>query len=212
MKFIGIVLANSRKKYAMKKIILFVMMVAAVSTSFAQKKKSTKNTKSSYKNYVASVEKKTKKATDTLQYYSKQEDSIRLATDSVDLVLLDSTRQVWLDSMYASVDSASMLNAGKIYSNQSAREQKEAANVNELRKYKLSSSQLTRLRTINAMYYDEVELIEGNENMMEVERTQKLAELNQSRDLKIKSLIGSKNYKKWTKNKIEEPTSQSKEN
>ncbi len=187
-------------------------MFATVSTAFAQKKKATtKNTKTSYKNYVASVERKSKDATDTLKFYSAQEDSMRLAADSIDLVMMDSTRQVWLDSMYLIIDDAGMQNAKNISISQATRDKKESDIINSLRKLKLSSTQLSRVRTTTAMYYDELELINGNDNLMEVEKTQKTLSLNQDRNLKLKTIIGTKKYKKWLKASTEEVVPMTKE-
>lgn len=175
-------------------------MFATVSTAFAQKKKaSTKKVNNSYKNYVAGVEKRTKTATDTLQFYSAQEDSIRLATDSIDLITMDSTRQVWLDSMYLITDETGMNNAKNISMSQAARDQKETQIINSLKQQKLSSTQLARVRTTTAMYYDELEIINSNANLMDVEKTQKIEALNQDRNLKLKTIIGTKKYNKWLK-------------
>jgi len=202
----------AEKNNAMKRIILFAIMLATVSTSFAQKKKApAKNSKTSYKKYVASVDQRTKKATDTLNFYSKQEDSLRLSADSLDLVVLDSTRQVWIDSMYSVVDSIGVQTATDIYSNQTAREKKETAVINSFREYKLSNTQLSRVRVVTSMYYDEVGIISRKENLMEVERNQRIAALNQDRNLKLKTIIGSKTLKKWMKKNNEEPTPTNKE-
>ncbi len=187
-------------------------MFATVSTAFAQKKKATtKNTKTSYKNYVASVEKKSKNATDTLKFYSAQEDSLRMAADSIDLVTMDSTRQVWLDSMFMISDEAGMETAKNISMSQSARDQKETQIVNSLRKLKLSTTQITRVRTTTAMYYDELELVNTNNNLMESEKAQKITALNQDRNLKLKTIIGSSKYKKWLKENAGEATPTNKE-
>lgn len=188
-------------------------MFATVSTAFAQKKKAvTKNTKTSYKKYVASVEKKSKDATDTRKFYSAQEDSLRLAADSLDLVLLDSTRQVWLDSMYTITNEAGMENAKNISMSQTARDQKETQIINSLRKLKLSTTYVTRVRTATSMYYDELELINLNQDMMDVDKAQKIAALNENRNLKLKTIIGSKKYKKWLKENTPEAVAMTKEN
>ena len=49
------------------------------------------------------------------------------------------------------------------------------------------------------MYYDELEIINSNANLMDVEKTQKIEALNQDRNLKLKTIIGTKKYNKWLK-------------
>lgn len=182
-------------------------MLATVSTSFAQKKKApVKNSKTSYKKYVASIDKRTKKESDTLNFYSKLEDSLRLSADSIDLVILDSTRQVWLDSMYLVVDANGVQTATNIYSNRRARDTKEASVIASLRALKLSNTQLTRVRPVVSMYYDDVDRMIANENLMEMERSQKITALNAERNLKLKTIIGEKKLKTWLKNTNEEPS------
>lgn len=190
----------------MKKILLIAIMFASVSSTFAQAKKSTtKNSKNSQKKYAANIEQRTKKASDTLRFYSSKEDSLRLMTDSMDLVVLDSTRQAWLDSMYTVVDAEGVQQSTKIFNNRTARETKETAVINSFRKLKLSNTQLSRVRPVISMYYDEVDLISSKEDLMESERNQRIVTLDQERDLKLKTIIGGKNLKKWLKNNNEEP-------
>ena len=205
------VLANSRKN-AMKKILLIAIMFASVSSTFAQAKKSTtKNSKTTNKKYVASIDQRTKKASDTLRFYSSKEDSLRLMTDSMDLVVLDSTRQAWLDSMYTVVDAEGVQQSNTIFNNRTARENKETAVINSLRSLKLSNAQLSRVRPVISSYYDEVDLISSKEDLMEAERNQRIITLDQDRDLKLKAIIGGKNLKKWLKNNTEEPNPSTKE-
>ena len=196
----------------MKKILLIAMMFASVSSIFAQTKKSTsKNSKTSSKKYVASIEQRTKKASDTLRFNSSKEDSLRYMTDSMDLVVLDSTRQAWLDSMYNVVDAEGLQQSNAIFNNRTARENKETAVINSFRNLKLSNTQLSRVRPVISLYYDEVDLISSKEDLMEAERNQRIVTLDQDRDLKLKAIMGGKNLKKWLKNNTEEPNPSNKE-
>ena len=196
----------------MKKLLLIAIMFASVSSIFAQTKKSTsKNSKTSSKKYVASIEQRTKKASDTLRFNSSKEDSLRYMTDSMDLVVLDSTRQAWLDSMYNVVDAEGLQQSNAIFNNRTARENKETAVINSFRNLKLSNTQLSRVRPVLSLYYDEVDLISSKEDLMEAERNQRIVTLDQDRDLKLKAIMGGKNLKKWLKNNTEEPNPSNKE-
>lgn len=190
----------------MKKILMTLAVIAttffAAEAQTKKKKSSKKSTPSAdtrLKSDIAKIKTDKKMLFDSLRTQSLQEDSMRLAEDSIMEFQTDSMRMAWKEQKLKEVDS---INQEKW---KNAAQEKEAwydFNRNQdmfNKKAKLNDMKGRQVKAINQEYSEKAEVVRNMVDLSPADRMQQYTALNNERRQKIQEIVGKKTEAKLEK-------------